>query len=79
MNAADLPDMSNGVAGIAYAGDRPAALHGVVFDIFGWERDIMWSRLIKLPPAHVALTGTRISESSLCSSGRANEGRAPGR
>jgi hypothetical protein len=38
-SAADLPDTSNGVAGIAHAGDRPTTLHGVVFDIFVWERE----------------------------------------
>jgi hypothetical protein len=33
IGVADLPDVSNVVAGIGHASDRPATLHGVVFDI----------------------------------------------
>jgi hypothetical protein len=39
MSATDLPDVSNLDAGMAHAGIGQATLHGVVFDIFGGERD----------------------------------------
>ena len=39
ISAGDLPDVSNGVAGIAHASDRPRYCAWGCFRYFCWERD----------------------------------------